>query len=959
MRSRAYFVGFRSSAVLLFGLALATSLTIQTLLADQPAVTRQQLETDWLRQLSLRWKPGLDAAGTVTVEQDAAGAVDGIKDGKWGFHTQIEDQPWWQVDLQQRVALDRIVMYNRCDGGFAARTDRIQVLLSDDGQQFRPVYQHDGITFFGHTDGPPLQVSLDGATARYVRLQLPGRTYFHLDEVEVYARDCQTNVAFRKPASQSSISPWSSASLVSQTAYRQAVALTVQRGLQLADDLQQRGVRVADQRDRLHQIAHRLNEIPVPADADLLQPEYFGACDAVRILSLRNPLLAFDQILFVKRATTLFPHVSDQYYGWWSRPGGGLYLLEGFRGEDPTIRCLTKDWPDGNFLNPDIDYDGRRILFAWCRHYPELAAVPNKTEKDQLPEDAFYNIFEMDLDDGTVRQLTHGRYDDFDARYLPDGRIVFVSTRKGTALQANQASAQATVMATVPDSFVRCGGGNHRPVAVFTLHRMDADGGNLTAISAFENFEWLPAVANDGRILYARWDYIDRFNGDFFSLWSTNPDGTNGQLVYGNYTVRPQAVFEARPIPESSQLVFTATAHHSITGGSLVLLDRTRGDEFQRPLTRLTPEVCFPETEGWPEHYYAHPWPLSEQYFLTAWSDQRLPPHTLMPPEDPRNPANACGIYLYDAFGNLTLLHRDPRISSVTPVPVAPRVKPPALPDLVQWQGPQQGAFLLQDIYQGLQGVPRGTIGSLRIVGVPPKVQPQMNQPMLGVSAEDPGKFVLGTVPVDADGSAYFEVPAGIPFFFQALNQEGLAVQTMRSLSYVQPGQTLACVGCHDHRDTAPPVGSMPLAAARESSRLTPGPEGSWPLRFDRLIQPILDQRCVECHHPDGEDPDAAALDLTAAKSYTSLLEFGDGDLRRLVFERDRSFVGETPSLQSRLFQRLTDPNGHHGVALSAEELRSFATWVDTYAQIVGSYSEQQEQELIELRSNFAELFDP
>jgi len=323
-----------------------------------------------------------------------------------------------------------------------------------------------------------------------------------------------------------------------------------------------------------------------------------------------------------------------------------------------------------------------------------------------------------------------------------------MSTRKGTALQAGKQSALATADKTLGDSYVRCGGGNHRPVAVFTLHTVNADGGDWCAISAFENFEWTPAVAWDGRILYARWDYIDRFNGPFFSLWSTNPDGTNPQLVYGNYTVRPQCVFQARPIPESQKLIFTATAHHSITGGSLVLLDRTRGTEFERPLTRLTPEVCFPETEGWPKSYYVDPWPLSEQYFLAAWADRPLPPHTLMPPEDPRNPPNACGIYLYDAFGNLTLLHRDPAISSVTPIPLAARTPPPVVPEAVDWAGRQEGEFLVQDVYRGLDGVPRGTIRSLRIVGVPPKVQPHMNSPSLGVSNEDPGKYVLGTAPV-------------------------------------------------------------------------------------------------------------------------------------------------------------------------------------------------------------------
>ena len=146
---------------------------------------------------------------------------------------------------------------------------------------------------------------------------------------------------------------------------------------------------------------------------------------------------------------------------------------------------------------------------------------------------------------------------------------------------------------------------------------------------------------------------------------------------------------------------------------------------------------------------------------------------------------------------------------------------------------------------------------------MPPKVQPHMNSPSLGVSAEDPGKFVLGTAPVEADGSAFFRVPSGVPVFFQALDADGLAVQTMRSLTYVQPGQTLACVGCHEQRDTAPLPRGLPLAALREPSQLTPGPDGSWPLRFDQLVQPVLDRHCVSCHKPGVENAAAAAFDLT------------------------------------------------------------------------------------------------
>jgi len=564
----------------------------------------------------------------------------------------------------------------------------------------------------------------------------------------------------------------------------------------------------------------------------------------------------------------------------------------------------------------------------------------------------------VNLDGSGVRQLTRGYYDDFDGRYLPNGDIVFLSTRKGTALQAGKASAAATCEATQPDSYVRCGGGNSRPVAVFTLHRISGDGANLRAISAFENFEWTPSVTADGRIVYARWDYIDRFNGPFISLWSTNPDGTNAQLVYGNFTKAPQCVFEARSIPNSQKLIFTASAHHSNTGGSLALLDRTLGTEFERPLTRLTPEVPFPETEAWANMYYANPWPLSEEHFLVAFSDKRLPSHSRFAIDDPRNPPNSMGIYLYDAFGNLEPLYRDAEISSMNPIPIRPRPRPPVFPETVDWDGSQEGRLLLQDVYQGLRDVERGTIAQLRIVAVPPKVQPQMNSPMLGVSREDPGKFVLGTVPVEEDGSAFFRVPSGVSIFFQAIDRNGLAIQTMRSLTYVQPNQTLSCIGCHEQRDTAPLPHGLPLAATREPSKLTPGPSGSWPLRFDELVQPVLDQHCVGCHSPGSREQRAHALDLTPAKAYGSLLSFGDKDLHKLAFERDRSYVGDMPARRSKLLALLTGAEGHEGVRLGAEELERLVTWMDTYAQHIGHFSDEQEQQLHEFRRAMAAMLE-
>ena len=735
-----------------------------------------------------------------------------------------------------------------------------------------------------------------------------------------------------------------------------STARAIERGLKLAENLRRLGVPVDVEVGTLEQIRDRLKELPADAPDATRRRLHFEARRVVRRMALKNPLLDFDAILFVKSAPGRFPHISDQFYGWWSRPGGGIFILEGFKGPEPRLRCLTADMPEGSYLRPDLSYDGKKVLFAYCRYYPHVADLPNKADKANVPEDAFYHIFEVNLDGSGRRQLTRGRYDDFDARYLPSGDIVFLSTRKGQFVQCTAANTAATANADLPDSYVRCGGDNYRPVPVFTLHAMDSVGGNLRPLSAFENFEWTPAVANDGQVLYSRWDYIDRFNGHFFSLWSTRPDGTKPQWDYGNYTVRPQAVLEACSIPNSRKLVFTASAHHSITGGSLVLFDRTRGTEGADPILRLTPEVPFPETEAWPTCYYANPWPLSEEHFLVGWSDRKLPPHCRVDNTE-QNPLNALGIYLYDAFGNLNLVYRDPAISSANPIPVRPRPKPPVYATTVAWDGAQEGSFLLQDVYQGLPGLARGRVKWLRVVGVPPKVQPHMNQPNLGVSSEDPGKFLLGTVPVEEDGSAYFRVPSGISVFFQAVDGDGLAVQTMRSLTYVWPQQTLSCVGCHESREAAPASpGRHPRAALREPSRLAPGPEGSWPLRFDQLVQPVLDKACVSCHRPDSASEKAARFDLTAAKAYDNLLSFGGKDLRQLAFERDRSVVGECTARKSRLWALLKDEKGHEGVHLDAEGLRRLALWMDLYAQRQGHFSDRQEEQLRELRRQYAAL---
>lgn len=905
-----------------------------------PPTWSPQLEADWLLQAQLEAEG--QRAAQVTPRDDAAGGCDGVTNGKWGFHTAEEENPWWQVDLGEVLPLQQVRLWNRADSeSVARRAAHFELLLSTDAQSWQRAYQHPGAVFYGYhmPDRSPLVVKLTNATARYVRLQLPGKQFLHLDEVEVIRTGKWENVALNRPAVQSSVSQWSVAHQVAQQVdWRSATAKVLAQNRDVA---------------AFAGLKSELASLPPDASA---QPLFLRARALQRQLALASPLLDFDAILFTKRVPGSFNHMSDQYFGWWSRPGGGIHILRSFKSGTPTTECLTDAHfkEPGSFLRPALSYDAKKILFAWCKHYPQLAQEPDKLNKAHVPEDAFYHVFEMNLDGSGVRQLTHGKYDNFDARYLPDGRIVFLSTRRGQAIQVGKVSAAATLAKNdLPDCYVRCGGGAERPCAVYTLHTMNADGGDLTPISPFEMFEWEPSIAHDGTILYSRWDYVDRDNMPYMSLWSINPDGTNARLVYGNYTKAPHCTFEPRAIPGSHKLIFTASGHHSQTMGNLVLLDPAVGTEGAAPVTRLTPDTPFPEIEGWPRAFYANPWPLSERTHLVAWGMEESIS------EGRTRPKNGMGLYLFNADSGLELLYRDPEISSMYPIPLKPQTPPPALVSGVKWDGPQEGRFLVADATRGLTSVRPGEVKALRIVAIPAKTQPWMNQPVLGLTRDDPGKAVLGTVPVEADGSAYFRAPSGVALFFQALDAQGRAVQTMRSATHVQPGQTLSCTGCHDSRRDTPPPATPLLASLREPSKITVGPEGSWTMRFDKLIQPVLEAQCVGCHNPKSDDLKAAKFDLTPTHAYQSLTQSGQPSLNDLVLTAYREGVsaeGHNPAARSAVLRLLADPAGHHGVKLDRASLDRFVTWMDTYAQRLGTFSPEQEQEMERLRRAWADL---
>lgn len=707
------------------------------------------------------------------------------------------------------------------------------------------------------------------------------------------------------------------------SAYAKAVATHLARAQSLAAELRISG------EDLLHLAAAK------PSSLAEWRSLYLRVRLAKRALLFRNPLLNFDQILFCKRAQPSYSHLVGQYFGWRQRPGGGLFILEN-PGRSLAVRDVVgSQLPRGSFLEPRLSYDGQRIAFSFVacpQETPDSKSLPVNEEGE---ESGFFHLYEIQTDGTGLRQLTGGPYDDLMPCYLPDGGLAFVSTRRR--------------------SYSRCFGPNFsRRWHSYTLHRLDADGSGPRILSVNDVSEWFPSMAQTGEILFARWDYIDRDAVTHQNLWSARPDGTNPQAVWGNATPKPHCTFQAKAVPGSRKIVFVASAHHAVTGGPVCLLDPSVDPNSQAAITRITPGP-YPEAESSeiPE-YYASPWPLSERLFLVAYSRDRLVfegEHLRHP-----NPDAALGLYLLDAAGNRELLYRDPGLGCTCPMPLRAEPQPPVLPSTLPPQAPPEGELVMSDVYQGLGDLPRGTIKELRIVQIFPKTSWLANSPSIGIAGEENTRAILGTVPVERDGSARFLAPAHKPLLFQALDQDGLACQTMRSTTYLQPGERISCVGCHEHRMTTPASAQpspLPLALQRPPSRIVPGELGGRPFSYAEVVQPVWDRHCLDCHS-GGQAAKGLVLTGEACqgftRSYVALCSPGPAPVpaRQNAPEplvprfAQRNQVQTTPpggaqgARGSRLLALLRA--GHEGVRLSDAELRRVAAWIDCNAVFSGSY---------------------
>ncbi len=556
--------------------------------------------------------------------------------------------------------------------------------------------------------------------------------------------------------------------------------------------------------------------------------------------------------------------------------GGRLCRLNLATGE---VKTLLED-PQGGVRDPIVHYDAHKILFSY--------------RKGGQP---FYHLYEINIDGGDLRQLTDGEYDDFEPTYLPDGGIIFCSSRC--------------------DRWVPC---YFTQVAV--LYRCDGDGGNIRQLSANTEQENTPWVLPDGRILYQRWEYVDRSQIGYHHLWTMNPDGTGQMIYFGNQ--RPDTVMiDAKPIPGTDQVIASMSPGHGLNEhrGVIARVDPDKGPDAQ--------DMVYPLHQG---GYYRDPYPLSEDLFLVAGSREIL----LMDSDGQRRT-----IYkLPAAWCTGTMEVHEPR-----PLRSHPRER--VIPSRIDTRS-ATGHIVLENIYQGrnMKGIERGEIKKLLVLEILPK-------PYTMFSGMEPltygGTFllqrVLGTVPVEPDGSAYVELPAMRPVFFVALDENEMAVKRMQSFLTVQPGEQQSCVGCHEQRVQTPRAQGTLMAAGRPPSRIQPVADVSDVLDFPRDIQPILDKHCVGCHDYEpteqGGPMDGGILlcddrGPMFSSSYYMLTvsgQFSNGrNLRKSNYAPRMLGSSASPLLQKLDGQ-------HYDAQLSEHEKKTLRLWIECGAVYAGTYA--------------------
>ena len=655
---------------------------------------------------------------------------------------------------------------------------------------------------------------------------------------------------------------------------------------------------------------------------------------------LDNPELDFDKLLFVKKRyfsgeSSYKGHI---YHG---NDGGNICLLSPVSPEG-NVTPLVPELTNGVFGRFDLSFDATKVLFCFADGGTQ------------------YRIYEIDIDPKTglraggnsFRQLTFGNtaetstiqqytgdptcgkgFDDIDPVYLPNGKIMFCSTRS--------------------ERSVLC-----FPASVTSLHVMDADGKNIHCISEGQVNEISPCVLDDGRVVYMRWEYVDKGFANVQSLWAVRPDGSGSDHVFKNMMICPGAMMHARSIPNSRKIIATAAGHHGGHQGPIALIDNRRHRRTADAVDNITPELGFPGMgqRGSNGAFFRDPYPFSETFFLVA--------HKPGGARRYRDGAEV-GIYALDAWGNRAVLYRDPDMSCQQPMPLLPRRMPTDIPAATAAAptdtstGQALATMFMTDVYQGLPGIERGRVKYVRVTEAmnlgwydtwrAGKQQDSGGQQASAVSLDgDVGrKFVHGIATVYEDGSAFFTVPASKNLFFQALDENFMELHRMRTFLNLLPGENRSCVGCHEVRRKAPGLRkkAQPMAMAKGPQPLYFQPGDSRPraVHYPVDVQPILDKHCISCH--SGKEP-KGKLTLTGeqtvrySRSYEELCSKDLVSYLRTASYGSSHVALEPPltfgSHRSKMMLQLL--KGHHKVKLSREESIKIVTWIDSNAPFYGTH---------------------
>ena len=626
-----------------------------------------------------------------------------------------------------------------------------------------------------------------------------------------------------------------------------------------------------------------------------------------RAILLANPLLNGDKILTVRYQLgnrdrrAMAPELGTQSNNWSNqesarRKGFNADIVELSNLRDEVqIRTIYKPDNTSSIADLKLHWDGDRAMFT------------------QTMSDNRWNVFEVKLNNGDCKKLIDNPEPDlefYDGTYLPDGRIIANSN--------------------IGYQGVPCVNGSD-PVGNMVLYTPQSK--NLRRLTFDQDANWNPVIMNNGRVMYTRWEYTDLTHYYTRIVMNMYPDGTEQKALYGSGSMFPNSTFDVQPLPGyASAFVGIISGHHGVArSGRLILFDPAKARKGAAGMLQEIPHRNRPIVEEvkdrlvdgvWPQ--FIKPSPLNDTYFLVA---AKLDKNDLW------------GIYLVDKFDNVTCLHKMEGEGYISPIAVRKTVTPPAIPDRVKLDDKQATVFI-QDIYEGegLKGIPRGTVKSLRLHAYEyAYVQTQSDHNWHGIQSGWDIKRMLGTVPVEEDGSVIFKIPANTPVSIQPLDKDGVAVQWMRSWLTGQPGEIVSCVGCHEDQNQIV-IPKRVIASQKAPHALTPPEGGTRSFTFDLEVQPILDRACIACHNGEGK-----AFDLRGGKkdgkgygtSYLNLHPYvhrqgGEGDM---VVLYPYEYHPNTSELV-RLLKK-----GHYNVQLTDAEWRKIYNWIDYNAPDKGYFN--------------------